>query len=337
MIVQIIHTIFAAQSPGAMKIAHGIIAFKSLVSLLLALPDDTACRGYLERTLWRDGLPICPHCTSKKHYVLTNKGEHKGMYKCADCRKRYTVLIGTMFEGSHLPLRQWFVAIYLVSIHKKGISSHQLATDLGITQKSAWFVLHRIRAAFGLGESGPLGGGGQIVEVDETYPGGKVKGMNKAKRAKILSGEIEANDNKTVVMGFVERGGKLRMKHISSRSEIAHAVRENVEVDTVLITDTSNVYSTVGKQYAAHEKIDHAKEEFKRGYVYTNSIEGVFSLFDRMIIGIYHSISPKHTQAYCNEHAFRYNNRTESVNTRFDLALMHSRKLPYAVLIGKKK
>jgi transposase-like protein len=163
------------------------ITFNSFASMLSALPDKTACRSYLQSKIWEGGVPTCPYCGSQEHYILKTKGEFKGMYKCAakGCKKRYTVTIGTMFEGSHIPLRKWFIAIYIFSMHKKGISSHQLATDLGITQKSAWFVLHRIREAFGIDDSDLMGGEGVVVEVDETYHGGKNANMSNKKRKAI--------------------------------------------------------------------------------------------------------------------------------------------------------
>ncbi len=315
--------------------------FKSFADMLSVFTDDSVCRTYLESKVWENGVPTCPYCKSNNHYILKTKGEFKGMYKCAakGCKKRYTVTIGTMFEGTHVGLRKWFIAIYLFSLHKKGISSHQLATDLGITQKSAWFMLHRIREAFGIDDSDLMGGEGVVVEVDETYVGGKNVNMSNKKRKAIAAAKearIEMEDNKTAIIGYLERGGKLRLQVMRKDVELPEYVSGGVAKDSVLMTDSFKPYSEVGREYAFHGTVNHSKSEYvKDKVIHTNTIEGAFSLFDRMVIGIYHNVSPKHLQAYCNEHEFRYNNRKESVNDRFDFSLRNSKKLPYAKLIAE--
>lgn len=157
--------------------------FTSLLQMTVALPNDTACREYLELLRW-NGVPTCPHCgiVDSAHYKLKVKGEFKGLYKCCECKERFTVTIGTVFEGSNIGLQKWFMALYLFSAHKKGISSHQLARDLGVTQKTAWYMLHRLRETFIEKMPEPLGGEGVIVEADTTYIGGKTKNMHKSKR-----------------------------------------------------------------------------------------------------------------------------------------------------------
>ena len=239
-----------------------------------------------------------------------------------------------MFEGSHVSIRKWFIAIYIFTTHKKGISSIQLGKDLGITQKSAWFVLSRIRQNFGNG-SDLLGGSGTIVEVDETVTGGKVKNMNNKKRKSILENKADRHNNKTVVLGMVERGGELRMQAVKPTDFIPDLVKANIDTESVLMTDTANTYVTVGKEFAHHETVDHSKKEYARGIYSTNSIEGAFSLFDRMVIGIYHSISPKHIQKYADECAFRYNIRKTSDTEKFITALSRAEKrLTYSELIA---
>ena len=176
--------------------------FKSFYEMLQVLPDDNACRLFLEYLHW-NGTPVCPHCGSvnAKHYELKTKGVFTGLRKCKDCRERFTVTVGTMFEGSHVSLRKWFIAIYIFTTHKKRISSIQLGKDLGITQKSAWFVLYRIRQNFGFGEGvEKLGGSGTVVEVDETVVGGKAKNMTKKRRTNMFENRYS---NKTVVVGMV--------------------------------------------------------------------------------------------------------------------------------------
>ena len=322
-----------------MKTEATKVKFNSLTTMLDSLGNDAECRVYLESKVWADGVPTCPYCGSNKHYILKSGGEFKGMYKCGapGCKKRYTVTIGTMFEGSHVGLRKWFIAIYIFSMHKKGISSHQLATDLGITQKSAWYMLHRIRLAFGIDDSDLMGGEGLIVEVDETYVGGKVKNMSNKKRAAIAHAKELGldTDNKTGVIGYLERGGNLRLQVMNKDTEISDYVAGGVRTDSVLMTDSHLSYRKVGRAYAMHGAVNHGNSEYVRDICHTNTIEGAFGLFDRMVIGIYHNISVKHMQAYCNEHEFRYNNRKHSVSDRFDFSLKNSRKMSYAVLIGK--
>lgn len=312
-------------------------AFKSFYDMLQVLPDDNACRLYLEDLRW-NGTPVCPHCGSvnANHYKLNTKGVFNGLYKCKDCRERFTVTVGTMFEGSHVPLRKWFIAIYIFTTHKKGISSIQLGKDLGITQKSAWFVLSRIRQNFGIGEgSDLLGGSGTIVEVDETVVGGKVKNMSNKKRKAIAETKSDRHNNKTVVLGFIERGSNLRLQAVKPTDFIPDLVKANVDTESVLMTDTANTYVTVGKEFAQHETVDHSKKEYARGVFTTNSIEGAFSLFDRMVIGIYHNISPKHIQKYADECAFRYNIRKTSESEKFITALSKAEKrLTYKALIA---
>ena len=242
-----------------------------------------------------------------------------------------------MFEGSHVPLRKWFIAIYIFTTHKKGISSLQLGRDLGITQKSAWFVLSRIRQNFGIGDSSDLlGGSGTVVEVDETVVGGKVKNMSNKKRKASLGDKTMRHDNKTVVVGIVERGSELRLKAVKQGDFVPDIVRANVDTESVLMTDTANTYITVGKEYAQHETVDHTQKEYARdGVYYTNTIEGAFSLFDRMVIGIYHNISRKHIQKYADECAFRYNIRKTSDSEKFIMALNRAEKrLTYTELIA---
>lgn len=164
-----------------------LASYNSFTHMLTALPDDAACRSYLESVRWTSGTPTCPHCgtADNKAMQLKTKGVFKGMYKCRSCRERFTVTIGTMFEGSHIPLRKWFIAIYIFSTHKKGISSHQLASDLGVTQKTAWLMLGRIRNAFKLKAETPMSG---TVQADETYVGGKNKNRHKDKKVESSPG-----------------------------------------------------------------------------------------------------------------------------------------------------
>lgn len=315
--------------------------FKSFASMLTALPTDAACREYLELKRW-NGTPVCPHCgvADEKHYKLNVKGEFKGMYKCKSCKQRFTVTLGTMFEGSPIPLRKWFIAMFMFSAHKKGVSSHQLARDLDVTQKTAWFMLHRLRLTFADNSNTPIGGEGVIVETDTTYVGGKVPNMSKNKRREMKAYPWHNKwDNKTVVTGYIERGGTLRFDVKDAGEKEAELLAKHVEKGSFLMTDDTHIYNKVAeKLYSGHEQVNHTREEYVReGYIHTNTIEGVFSLLDRMILGIYHSITPKHMQSYCNELAFRHNSRKVTDKARFDMALVKTQgaKLKYAELIAK--
>jgi len=313
--------------------------FSSLIQMTQALPTDTACREYLELRRW-NGVPTCPHCTvvDEKHYKLTVKGEFKGLYKCRECKERFTVTVGTIFEGSNIGLHKWFLALYLFSAHKKGVSSHQLARDLAVTQKTAWFMLHRLRMAFTDNTDSPLGGEGTVVETDVTWVGGKTTNMHKGKRREMRKDRSKGWDNKTQVSGYVERGGNIRFDVIDPHENEKDLVRKHIDKDSILMTDDANHYRAVGKEYAAHEVVNHSIEEYVREKVWhTNTIEGAFSLFDRMTVGTYHYISPKHMQAYCNELGFRYNSRKITDKMRFDMALVKTSgvKLQYSTLIAK--
>jgi len=316
-----------------------IAQFTSMIQMTSALPNDKACREYLELRRW-NGIPTCPNCgvVDENHYKLNVKGEFKGMYKCRSCKERFTVTVGTVFEGSNIGLHKWFLALYMFSAHKKGISSHQLARDLGVTQKTAWFMLHRLRSVFTDTSDSPLGGEGVVVETDTTIVGGKSKTMSNKKRKAMKGDRSVAMANKTAVSAYIERGGTIRFDVVDSNENEPDLVRTHVAKDSVLMTDTANTYIAVGKEYAFHGSVDHSKSEYvKDGVIHTNTIEGAFSHFDRMVFGTYHSISRKHMQAYCNELGFRYNNRKVTDQIRFDMALLKTAgvKLPYRILIAK--
>lgn len=306
--------------------------FSSFAQMLSELPNDKACREYLELKRW-NGTPVCPHCgiLDEKHYRLKVKGEFKGMYKCRSCRERFTVTMGTVFEGSPIPLRKWFIAIYLFASHKKGISSHQLARDLGVTQKTGWFMLHRLRMTFNNDENEPLDG---MVEADETYIGGKNWNRHEHKKIKQADGA-----GKTPVVGLVERNGKIKTFVVTDTTgPTLHAiVIDNVGKEATLITDSYNSYTGLDKSLN-HIKVKPDRKTFKTDkHLHTNTIEGFWSIFKRGLYGIYHQVSPKHLQAYSNEFGFRYNTRQSSDKERFDIALVRTGgvKLGYSVLIGK--
>lgn len=228
----------------------------------------------------------------------------------------------------------------LFSAHKKGISSHQLARDLGVTQKTAWFMLHRLRETFTDTDDSLLGGEGVIVEADTTLVGGKAKNMHMRKRNEKFNKAKGGSGlgNKTVVAAYVERGGIVRFDVVENHENEPDQLKRNVETSSVLMTDKAANMRKVGRDFAFHGVVDHDRAEYvKDRIIHTNTVEGIFSLFDRMVIGIYHNISKKHTQTYCNESAFRYNSRKTTDKARFDLALrkVAGVRLKYETLIAK--
>lgn len=291
--------------------------FKTLPQLFDFFKDEQDCMSYWEHIRW-NGNVTCAHCNAENPYK-TNRG-----YKCRnkECQKKFSALVGSIFENTKIPLRTWFAAIWLCANNSKGISSVNLSKQLGIHQKSAWFLLHRIREVFMETSPEQLGGGGVIVETDTTWVGGKVKNMPKSKR-RAIRGQSLGNANKTVVSGYVERGGVIRFDVLDKHESEKELVLKHIDKESVLMTDEANYYRVVGQQFAAHETVNHSIDQYVREKVFhTNTIEGAFSMFDRMIMGVYHYISPKHMQAYCNEVAFRYNTRKDNSAMKFEGAII---------------
>lgn len=307
------------------------IKLNSFVDMLTALPDEKSCREYLEQKVW-GGTPICPHCgtVDKAHYKLKSKGEFKGLYKCKSCRERFTVTIGTMFEGSHLPLRKWFIAIYIFSLHKKGVSSHQLASDLGITQKSAWFMLSRIRQAFAPKKKAKIDG---AVSCDETFIGGKNKNRHADK--KVMESQGRSVKDKTPVFGMKHIGGDIHTRVVpdTKATTLKPIIEEMMQEGSIVVSDEWLGYSNLSKNYN-HVVINHRENEYVRGGFTTNNVENFWSLLKRGIYGIYHQVSPKHLDKYCDEFSFRFNARNATTNEKFDYSLINSTKLTYRDLIS---
>lgn len=304
-----------------------LLQFKNLKELLATLYDEEVCRKYLERMRWGEE-PFCPHCGSTKPY---RRDDGRG-YRCRDktCRKDFTVTVKTVFENTKIPLSKWLAAIFLLTGHKKGISSAQLARDLGVTQKTAWFLNHRIRLIMCDPAPPKLD---NIVEVDETYVGGKWENMNKGRRQKLRD---YGADNKVAVMGMVERDGKARLT-IIGKSNFKEMVRLNVDKNAVVMTDAHQGYVGLAQEFAGHHSVNHSQSEYRRGIAHTNSVEGFFSCLKRSIYGIYHQVSPKHLQRYCTETSYRYNTRHIKDADRFRMTISNVEgRLKYKTLIAKK-
>jgi len=271
--------------------------------------DEHAAYRYVEARVWPDG-PVCPHCGGTDRISpMKGKSTRVGMYKCYDCRKPFTVKIGTIFESSHIPLRHWLQAIFLLSSSKKGISSNQLARTLGCTLKSAWFLSHRIREAMkGVGLP-PLGGEGKIIESDEAYWGGKDIETDPAMKARRRG--KPGPGGKARIMTLVERGGQARSVHVAdlTNETMKRILLENADTKSRLMTDEGTAPS-IGLLFASHETVKHGAREYARGDVTTNTVEGYFSVFKRGMRGTYQHCAEKHLQRYLSEFDFRYNNRT---------------------------
>lgn len=296
----------------------------NLPKLIERFGSEDRCRDYLEVLRWPEGVR-CPDCGSQSISRIKTRNQ----YDCNNCRSRFSVKAGTVFHDSHLPLWKWFLATYLITESKKGVSANQLKRTLGVSYKTAWYLCHRIRWAMGLVERPELSG---IVEADETYIGGKVGGFkNRQEQAK---GRLA---NKTVVLGAIERGGKLRLRVVedSKGGTIRKFIAESVGPDAEAIyTDSHKSYRGLKGDGRVHEFVDHSDEEWVRGEVHTNTIESAWSLFDRAVIGSYHQLSKKHLPAYLSEFEFRFNNRENPYLFRDTLlALIHGSALPYRELV----
>ena len=266
-----------------------------------AFQDETAAYAWVEARVWPEG-PICPHCGGMDRIgKLQGKSTRVGVYKCYQCRKPFTVKVGTVFEDSHVPMRFWLQAMYLLCSSKKGISSNQLHRTLGVTLKTAWFMSHRLREAMRVVGVGPLGGEGQTVEADETFIS-RQEGQPKRRAGW---------GHKNAVLTLVERGGRARSFHVDSTTvaQIAPIVRANIAKETALMTDEARQYLEVGREFASHESVNHGQEEYVRGDVHTNTVEGYYSIFKRGMKGIYQHCSEKHLHRYLAEYDFRYSNR----------------------------
>lgn len=272
------------------------------------LQDEEAAYAWVEARVWPNG-PVCPHCQEKARVSkMQGKATRIGLYKCYACRKQFRVTVGTIFEKSHVALHLWLQAFYLIAGSKKGISSNQLHRTLGVTLKTAWFLSHRIREAMRAGSLSPpsqMGGAGEIVEVDETYIG-----RNQLyKHFKSVRGF----QHKNTVLTLVQRNGQARSFHVdrSTARDIVPVVKENIAKETAIATDEANYYYRLGEHFAAHGTVNHKAEEWRRGEVHTNTVEGYFSIFKRGMKGVYQHCSEKHLHRYLAEFDFRYNNRVK--------------------------
>jgi transposase-like protein len=267
--------------------------------------DEPKAFEHLEKVLW-NGQPICPKCGAlDRIYSLEGVKDKKGrvrlgLKKCGHCRKQFTVKVGTVFESAHIPLHKMLQAVYLMCASKKGISAHQMHRTLEVTYKSAWFLCHRIREAMRDGSLAPMGGAGAIVEADETYTG---RDHSKPKRP--------GTSHKFAVLTLVERHGRARSFQIdrASQETVIPILQDNIRQETAIMTDEGGQYAPVGNLFASHDTVNHGAEEYVRGNVHSNTVEGYFSIFKRGMKGVYQHCSEKHLHRYLAEFDFRYSHR----------------------------
>ena len=277
-----------------------LTAYDSLYALREVFATEERCIRHLEGLRWPSGI-VCPWCVSTRKFYNVRRGG----YKCADCRQEFSVRKGTIFEESRLPLRKWFVAAWLITSNRKGIPSTQLAREIGVTQKTAWFMLGRLREVLDQMDSygGPFDG---IVEVDETFLGGKARNMHAAKRREKIKGRGPVG--KQPVAGARSRGGKVKVKAIPNTSQmVLHGfVQSNVAAGSVLYTDDHSAYLGLDRIYS-HESIRHSVGEYVRGQAHTNGIESFWALLKRGYIGTFHHFTWKHLHRYLAEFSARFN------------------------------
>lgn len=302
--------------------------FKSILAFQKHFNTDEKCREYLEAQRW-GGTPCCVFCGST-HVSRLKRDTRRFQCNEKECKKQFSVTVGTIAENTKIPLTKWFLAMYILSNHSKGISSNQLASWLDVTQKTAWFLNHRIREM--LTEKAPelLRG---VVEVDETYVGGKLSNKHKSQRK-----DKNKFENKTMVFGAVEREGKVYTKIVEDAKEktLSNEIDKIVDTTSIMVSDENAAYNNLVNKYS-HVSVNHSAGEYVRRAAHTNTIEGFWSLLKRQIVGIHHSVSPKHLQRYCNEAAHRYNTRHLAQDERFSLALSNcDGRLKYNDLINNK-
>lgn len=291
----------------------------NLMKLMEQYGSDDACREVLAKLRWQDGVQ-CPRCSSKS----IRNSYTRDQYDCGSCGYQFSVITGTIFQDTHLPLQKWFVAIYLMIESKKGISANQMKRTLNVSYKTAWYLCHRIRATMTTEKQ--LGG---IVEVDETWVGGTTRGTGHGFKG-----------NKSLAVGAVERGGNIvlnTIEHADSET-LGKFIHDNTTPKIEAIyTDEFPAYKVLDRQGIKHETVNHSADEWVKGGIYTNSVENVWSLFKRSVMGSYHQVSKKHLDAYLDELEWRFNNRKNEFLFRDTfLKLINSENLPYEKLIISK-
>ena len=295
--------------------------FNNIISLTTYFNTNAKCKQAIIESRWNDGDIICPFCG--EHHCVVRKD---GNFRCNACRKNFSCLVGTIFENTKLSLIKWFVAMYLITSHKKGISSYQLSRDINVTQTTAWYMLQKIRLLYSQSDSEAFEG---TVECDEVYIGGREKWKHKSMRTPNTQGR--STKTKTPVFGMMERSSIINAKGNEENVTYVHAfvvestnkatlqpiIQQFVSEGSRIITDELNAYNGLNKLGYSHAIVNHGAEEYANGDIFTNSIEGFWSHFRRMISGCYHDVSDEHLQSYIDEAVYRWNTRKMSESERF--------------------
>jgi transposase-like protein len=292
-----------------------ITDYSSIIEVVEAFSDEKQNLIYLEQTRWPDGIK-CPHCWSEHVYRFKDKIR----FKCKACRKHFNAKAGTMYEGTKLPLKKWYVAEYLVLVGNKGISSYELARQIKVTQTTAWLMLTNIRAAIessNKAQQKPFEG---IIEIDEAWLGGKMENVHKKKKR-----DRHWTYNKTLVLGILNRDGNMRCEIVPDRNwaSLGHHIFDSVAKGSRIITDELPTYNDL-KYWYEHGSVNHAGRVYAEGDTSTNGVENFWSLLKRGITGIYHHASQKHINKYIQEYVFRFNHRKSTTKQRMETLILHS-------------
>ncbi len=294
----------------ATKLHINFSKFDSPLEIADYFNTDDICKQAIAQERWGDGTVVCPYCGGTHCHMCKD-----GRYLCKDCQYKFSVLVGTIFENTKVSLRKWFLAMYIVSCTKKGMSSCQLAREIKVTQKTAWFMLHKIRGLFGLDDSTVLGG---TVEMDEMYLGGRE--INKHESKKTPNNQGRSTKTKTPIFGMLERDGKvvaMKVENTQGKTLIP-IVEQFVESGATTYTDEANIYSSLTKKGYEHLFVNHGKREYVRSNsIHTNGIEGFWAHFKRVIFCTYHCVSKDYVQRYIDEQSYRWNTRGEKDSVRF--------------------
>ncbi len=284
--------------------------FESLFQIATFFDNEEKCKASIAQERWPDGDVVCPYC-GEHHCRMCRDGR----YVCLGCNHKFNVTVGTIFENTKLSLRKWFMAMYLISSHKKGVSSYQLARDIDVTQKTAWFILHKVRGLFGQDDTESLSGN---VEMDEMYLGGRE--FNKHESRKVAGTQGRSTKTKTPVFGMIERDGRVvAMKVENTQGKtIMPIVSQFVTEGSTTFTDESNIYNRLTAGGYNHLFVNHGRREYVRAKdIHTNTIEGFWGHFKRVIFGTYHCVSKDYVQRYIDEQVYRWNTRDEKTSFRF--------------------
>ena len=294
---------------------RGLEKFNSLVSLITYFKDNATCKRFLKEQRWGDDV-VCPYCG--QHHCHTRAD---GQFRCPNCLNNFSVLVGTIFENTKLPLVKWFAAMYLISSHKKGVSSHQLANDIDVTQKTAWHILQKVRSLFKQDESMELS---DDVECDEAYIGGRERNRHESQRTEGTQGR--SLKTKTPVFGMVQRNGSvIALKTADTKgSTLMPIIRQFVREETRIFTDEYIGYRSLDGSEYRHGVVNHKERQFVDGDKSTNTIEGFWAQLKRSLFGVYHFVSARYLQRYVDEAVFRYNTRKRSESERFKLMFVRS-------------